>query len=52
MIYRAINGLIRHAIEMQWILFVMKSAEFLNRYLKMPEYLREINKEKKHLQDL
>lgn len=25
---------------MQWILFVMKSAEFLNRYLKMPEYLR------------
>lgn len=24
----------------------------LNRYLKMPEYLREINKEKKHLQDL
>lgn len=37
---------------MQWILFVMKSAEFLNRYLKMPEYLREINKEKKHLQDL
>lgn len=37
---------------MQWRLFVMKSAEFLNRYLKMPEYLREINKEKKHLQDL
>lgn len=37
---------------MQWILFVMKSAEFLNRYLKMLEYLREINKEKKHLQDL
>lgn len=37
---------------MQWRLFVMKLAEFLNRYLKMPEYLREINKEKKHLQDL
>ena len=37
---------------MQWILFVMKSAEFFNRYLKMQEYLREINKEKKHLQDL
>lgn len=79
MVYRAINGLIRHAIgadlitnddifvvrnqlmdilkltdwnDKEWILFVMKSAEFLNRYLKMPEYLREINKEKKHLQDL